>query len=236
MDEKNTSDQITAALTAMHALLTRSLEIGREDHQLQQSMLDLDKQRTRNIADLLDHTELTNGLASERTNMAKESTDLVRKQTQLSTRSTELSVIRTDMSRERSGLAAQRTDMAVLRTDLSRSRTDLAEQRNKMAMNRTQFSLKRTALAHSRTTLANIRTHLAQARTYLALIRTGLAFLTIAIAFFRMFGISWWTLFDALLAAGSLAMTAFGLAGYLRATSMVKTLRKTFPAEEEAAA
>jgi uncharacterized membrane protein YidH (DUF202 family) len=236
MDEKKTSDQTTATLSAMHALLTQLIEIRTDDHHLHESMLDLDKQRTRDITDLLDHTEFTNGLANERTNMAKERTDLVRKQTQLSTRSTELSVIRTDMSRERSGLAEQRTDMAVLRTDLSRSRTGLAEQRTQMATNRTKFSLKRTTLAGSRTILSNIRTSLAQGRTYLALIRTGLAFFSIAIAFFRMFGISWWTLFDGLLAVGSLAMTAAGLTGYLRATSKVKTLQKAFAAEQDAAA
>lgn len=235
MDQEKFHDQVTATLNAIQALLARSVDFHEEETKLGKSILDVDKEHTQTSSDLLHHTELTNTLAGERTDMAKERTDLVREQTRLSTKSTELSVIRTDMSRERSGLAGQRTDLAVLRTDLSRARTGLAEQRTKMAGNRTQYSLKRTALAGSRTTLSNIRTSLAQGRTYLALIRTGLAFFSIAIAFFRMFGISWWTMFDAALAVGSLAMTATGLLGYRRANNRVKTLQNSFMTEEKAA-
>jgi len=235
MDEKIIIDRMNATLNAIQTLLARSLEIHQKDKAVIQSILELNKERTRTTADLLNHTELTNSLAGERTDMAKERTGLVREQTRLSTKSTELSAIRTDMSRERSGLAGQRTDLAVLRTDLSRSRTGLAEQRTTMADNRTRYSFKRTALARSRTILSNIRTALAQGRTYLALIRTGLAFLSIAIAFFRMFGPSLWSVFDGLLAVGSIVMTAAGLAGYRRANNRVKTLQKAFITEESAA-
>ncbi len=233
MDENNNSEQVTTILNMIQILLTKSLDIQQEDKGVIKAILDQDTQQTQTTVDLLHNTELTNGLASERTDLAKERTDLVRKQTQLSTRSTELSVIRTDMSRERSGLAGQRTDMSVFRTDLSRSRTGLADQRTKMANHRTQYSLNRTTMAGSRTILSNIRTSLAQGRTDLALIRTGLAFLTIAIAFYRLFGLSRWTLFDGLLALASVTMTAFGLTGYLRATNQVKVLKKTLNAQEK---
>lgn len=233
MDEEKFHGQVTATLSAIQALLARSIEFHEEDTERGKSILDLDKERTQTSADLLHHSELTNRLAGERTDMAKERTGLVREQTRLSTQSTELSVIRTDMSRERTGLSGQRTDLAVLRTDLSRSRTGLAEQRTKMAGNRTQYSSKRTALANSRTILSNIRTSLAQGRTHLALMRTGLAFFSIAIAFFRMFGLSWWTVFDGALATASIAMTAAGLAGYWRTNHRVKTLQKALATEEE---
>lgn len=233
MDQEKFHDQVTETLSAIQNLLARSIDFHEEETKLGKSILDVDKEQSKTNSDLLHHTELTRGLAGERTDMAKERTDLVREQTRLSTKSTELSVIRTDMSRERSGLAGQRTDLAVLRTDLSRSRTGLAEQRTKMAGNRTQYSLKRTGLARVRTTLSNIRTSLAQARTYLALIRTGLAFFSIAIGFFRLFGISWWSVFDAALAVGSLSMTAAGLVGYRRCNNRVKSLQQTFTSEEE---
>jgi len=236
MDEEKFYDQVTSTLSAIQALLSRSIEIQQDDAEIDRSIHDLEKKRTDTASDLLHHTELTNTLADQRTDMARERTDLVREQTRLSTKSTELSVIRTDMSKERSGLAGQRTDMAVLRTDLSRSRTNLADQRNKMASTRTQYSIKRTSLAGSRTLLSNIRTSLAQGRTNLALIRTGLAFFSIAIAFFRMFGLSWWSVFDGVLALGSLAITGFGIVGYRRASQVVKNLQHTFAAQEETTA
>jgi uncharacterized membrane protein YidH (DUF202 family) len=233
MDEQNFHDQVTSTLSAIQALLARSIEIQQEDTEIDRSIHDLEKKRTETSSDMLRHTELTNTLADQRTDMARERTGLVREQTRLSTKSTELSVIRTDMARERSGLAGQRTDLAVLRTDLSRSRTSLADQRNKMANTRTEYSIKRTSLAGSRTILSNIRTSLAQGRTHLALIRTGLAFFSIAIAFFRMFGLSWWSVFDGVLALGSLVITGAGIVGYKRATGVVKNLQQTFEAQEE---
>jgi urea transporter len=56
--------------------------------------------------------------------------------------------------------------------------------------------------------------------------------LSLSIAFFRIFGLSWWSIFDGLLGLGSLVMTAVGLAGYWRATRMVSTLEGRMPAEE----
>jgi uncharacterized membrane protein YidH (DUF202 family) len=150
--------------------------------------------------------------------------------------STELATIRTELSRERSSLAGQRTDLAVLRTDFSRSRTSLADQRTKMAGNRTRLSEKRTQLAGTRTVFSNMRTVLAQGRTYLALVRTGLTFLTLSIALFRMFGLSWWSAFDGVLALVSLAMTAIGLTGYWHSVRIVRALEGKVPAEEAAVA
>ena len=101
-----------------------------------------------------------------------------------------------------------------------------------MASNRTRFSEKRTNLAGTRTVFSNMRTILANGRTYLALIRTGLAFLTLSIAFFRLFGLSWWSLFDGTLALGSLAMTVSGLKGYWHSTRVFKALESKVPPEE----
>ena len=236
MDEEKFYEQITSTLSEIHSLLARSIEIQQENTKVEGLIHDQEKKTTETIADLLDHTELSNSLAVKRTDMARERTSLVREQTRLSTKSTELSDIRTSMSRERSGLAGQRTDLAVLRTDFSRSRTSLAEQRNKMAKDRTELSTKRTFLAGSRTILSNTRTALAQGRTNLALIRTGLAFFSIAIAFFRMFGISWWSLFDAALALGSVAITIAGIAGYRRAVGVTKELQRNFAEQDNTAA
>ena len=144
--------------------------------------------------------------------MAQERTALVREQTRLSTRASELAAIRTDLARERTSMGGQRTDLAVLRTDFSRGRTNLALQRTHMAGSRTLFSRKRTELAG--------------ARTHLALVRTGLAFLSLSIAFFRLFGFSWWSIFDGLLAVGSLVATIFGLSGYLRSLKSIHRIQE----------
>lgn len=233
MDETKFYDQIASTLSEIHALLARSIEIQRENTEVEERIHDQERKTTETVTDLLDHTELTNSLAVRQTDMARERTGLVREQTRLSTKSSELSVIRTSLSRERSELAGQRTDLAVLRTDFSRSRTSLAEQRNKMAKTRTVESSKRTFLSGSRTILSNTRTSLAQGRTNLALIRTGLAFFSIAIAFFRMFGISWWSLFDAALALGSAAITVAGIAGYRRTVRVTRDLQRDFAAQDE---
>ncbi len=233
MDEQEFHHQVTSTLSAIENLLSRSIEMQRESYQIARSIEEMGKSRTHTAVDMLDHSELTNSLALKQTDMAKERTGLVREQTRLSTKSTELGVIRTDLARERTGLAGQRTDLSVLRTDLARSRTGLAEQRNAMAGKRTHYSLKRTSLAGSRTILSNARTALAQGRTNLALIRTGLAFFSIAIAFFRMFGLSWWSLFDAVLAISSLVITGVGIIGYRRASRVVKKLQSQFAEQEE---
>jgi uncharacterized membrane protein YidH (DUF202 family) len=236
MDEDIFREQIAAALEAIHSQLVRSVTILEEDTEIDRSIRDLEKKRTDTTSGLLEYTAVTNTLAGHRTDMAKERTALVREQTRLSTKSTELSTIRTELSRERSSLAGQRTDLAVLRTDFSRSRTSLADQRTKMAGDRTRFSEKRTVLAGTRTVFSNMRTALARGRTYLALIRTGLAFLTLSITFFRLFGLSWWSVFDGALGLGSLVMTVIGLTGYWHSVRALRALEGRVPAEERAAA
>jgi uncharacterized membrane protein YidH (DUF202 family) len=235
MDEYRYNEQIASTLKAIHALLARSVNIQQIETEVERSIHDLEKKQTETASGLLGHADVTNTLARHRTDMAREQTALVREQTRLSTKSTELSDIRTQMSRERTTLAGQRTDLSVLRTEFSRSRTGLAGERNKMAGSRTRLSEKRTDLASTRTIFSNIRTALAQGRTYLALIRTGLAFFTLSIAFFRMFGFSWWSVFDGLLAMTSLAMTGIGIVGYRRANHRVDSLQISIPAEGEAA-
>jgi uncharacterized membrane protein YidH (DUF202 family) len=236
MDEDTFREQVAAVLDDIHAQLVRSVTIQAEGTEIDRGIRDLEKEHTEATSGLLECTAVTNTLAGQRTDMAKERTALVREQTRLSTKSTELSTIRTELSRERSSLAGQRTDLAVLRTDLSRSRTSLADQRTKMAGNRTRLSEKRTNLAGTRTVFSNMRTALAIGRTYLALVRTGLTFLTLSIGLFRMFGLSWWSVFDGVLALGSLAMTAVGLTGYWNSLRTVRVLEARVPAEEKAAA
>jgi uncharacterized membrane protein YidH (DUF202 family) len=101
-----------------------------------------------------------------------------------------------------------------------------------MANTRTLYSEKRNNLARIRTVFSNMRTSLARGRTHLALIRTGLAFLSLSIAFFRMFGISWWSIFDGALGVGSLVMTFFGLIGYFHSYRVVKSLEGLLPTDE----
>ena len=96
---------------------------------------------------------------------------------------------------------------------------------------RTQFSEKRTHLAGTRTVFSNMRTGLARGRTHLALIRTGLAFLSLSVAFFRMFGLSWWSIFGGALGIGSLVMTMFGLIGYMKSARAVKSLENLLPSD-----
>jgi uncharacterized membrane protein YidH (DUF202 family) len=236
MDEDSFRKQVAELLGEIHSQLARSVNLQEEGSEIEKNIRDLEKEHSETTSGLLECTNLTNSLAGERTDMAKERTALVREQTRLSTKSTELSVIRTDLSRERSSLAGQRTNLSVLRTDFSRSRTSLADQRTQMAGNRTRLSERRTDLAGTRTVFSNMRTALANGRTYLALVRTGLTFLTLSIALFRMFGLSWWSLFDGILALGSLAMTAIGLTGYWRTVRSVKSLEGRVPEQEKAAA
>ncbi len=228
----NHEKEMLSTLYSIRDLLAKSLDLQNEIRELTQSVLKEEAKGTQTISDLLEHAVVTSALAGERTEMAKERTALVREQTRLSTRSTELSVVRTDMSHERTEFAGQRTNLAVFRTDLSRNRTSLADQRTKMAENRTEFSQKRTFLAGTRTILSNMRTGLAHGRTQLALIRTGLAFLSLSIAFFRMFGISWWSIFDGALGLLSIGMTIAGIKGYLQSSHSVKRLQARLPAEE----
>jgi uncharacterized membrane protein YidH (DUF202 family) len=236
MDENTFREQIAAVLDDIRSHLVRSVNIQEEGTEIDKGIRDLQKEHSEATSGLLESTAVTNTLAGQRTEMAKERTALVREQTRLSTKSTELSTIRTELSRERSTLSSQRTDLAVLRTDFSRSRTSLADQRTKMASNRTRLSEKRTSLAGTRTVFSNMRTALAHGRTYLALVRTGLTFLTLSIALFRIFGLSWWSVFDGLLALVSVAMTVVGLIGYWKSDRTVRVLKGRIPAEENATA
>ncbi len=235
MVEDKYYEKISSTLTAIHALLVQTVDIQQTGTEINRSIHDLEEKQMESASNLLEHTAVTNTLATHRTDMAKERTGLVREQTRLSTKSTELADIRTQMAHERTALAGQQTNLSVLRTDFSRSRTGLAEQRNRMAATRTQFSEKRTTFAGTRTVFSNMRTALAQGRTYLALIRTGLAFLTLSIGFFRIFGLSWWSIFDGVLAVLSLVMTGTGLVGYKRANHRVDVLLLKVPEEEAAA-
>lgn len=224
MDEEIFRDQVSATLGTLRDLLNRSLVFQKDCNEIDKAIHDLEKKNTETSAGMLESAIITNELAGQRTDMAKERTALVRQQTKLSTRSTELATIRTQLGRERTSLANQRTDLAVLRTDMSRSRTRLAGERTKMAAKRTELSMGRTSMAETRTILSTQRTELAKGRTYLAFIRTGLAFLTLSITLFRLFGLSWWSLFDGGLVAVSLFMIAIGLAGYRRSARAEKTL------------
>lgn len=207
MAELNSNTRVEEMLDDIRSLLWRSVA-------LQEDSIDLEKQSGEANAGLLQHASTDTALSQQRTGLAQERTSLVRAQTQLSTRSTELSEIRTDLARERRNLAVERTDFAALRTDLARGRTHLSEQRVQMAEVRTKLAEKRTMMAITRTIYSKMRTELARGRTYLALMRTGLAFVTIAIFLFRQFGISWWTAFDATMAAASVAATLVGIVGY----------------------
>ena len=231
MDKDNFREHVKTDLDQIHALLAGSLEVHKQEVEIGRSIHDLEQRRTETTANLLEYAGTTHSLAEQRTGMAEERTGLVREQTRLSTRSTELSNIRTELSHERTALAGQRTDLSVLRTEFSRTRTGLADQRNQMARTRTDLSQQRTRMAGARTIFSNMRTELARGRTNLALIRTGLAFLSISIAFFRIFGLTWWSLFDGVLGVVSLVMTTAGLAGYWQAMQLVKKLRRQTPAQ-----
>jgi len=236
MDKLNSDEQVVSILKEIHGLLRQSVDIQQRDTEIDDAIRLLAEKRTKATSGLMDHAALTHTLAAERTDLAKERNALVREQTHLSTQSTELSDSRTQMARERTDLAGQRTDLSVRRTEFSRSRTSLAEQRNQMAGDRTEYSQKRTSLAGTRTVLSNIRTAWAEGRTDLALIRTGLAFLSLSIALFRIFGVSWWSVFDGSLALVSSAMTVVGILGYIRAKRSIRILEPQIHASKEAAA
>ncbi|MEJ2038580.1 MAG: hypothetical protein P8X55_06550 [Desulfosarcinaceae bacterium] len=236
MNEDAFREQVSSLLDDIRLQLARSVNLQEEGTEIDKDIHELEKKHGEATAGLVEFNAQANNLAGQRTDMAKERTALVREQTRLSTKSTELSTIRTDFSRERSSLASQRTNLAVLRTDFSRSRTSLADQRTKMAGSRTRFSEERTTLAGTRTIFSNMRTLLAKGRTYLALVRTGMTFLTLSIALFRIFGVSPWSMFDGVLALGSLTMMTVGLRGYWRSVRGVQTLEGRLAAEDEAVA
>jgi len=82
---------------------------------------------------------------------------------------------------------------------------------------RTPLAKVRTFLADRRSMLSYIRTVLAKGRTGLAYLRTGLSFITIALVLFRIFGIGYLIVVEALLFVTGVVMTIDGLKWYLPA-------------------
>jgi uncharacterized membrane protein YidH (DUF202 family) len=73
----------------------------------------------------------------------------------------------------------------------------------------------RTDMAEERTSLAGHRTKLARARTGLAFTRTGIAFIGLGIGLMRQFQATRWTIFDVVLIAIGIFMSAEGFHWYL---------------------
>ena len=218
MGEVKPNKRVEEKLDEICCLLSRSVV-------LQEGAIDLGKQNGETSMSLLRHVGTDTDLAQQRNGLVQERTSLVCAETHSSTRSTELSeIIRTDLAREERNLAVEGTGVAALRTALARDRTSPSQESLYMAEMRTCLAETRNMLAISRTIYCKTRTELARGRTYLALIRTGLAFFTIAIFLFRQFGVSWWTAFDASIAAASLAATAVGLIGYKRTVHTTRNL------------
>jgi uncharacterized membrane protein YidH (DUF202 family) len=215
--ELKSNNRVEEKLDQICCLLSRSVV-------LQKDAIDQEKQSGETTVSLLRPAGTNGDLAKQRSGLVQERTSLVCAETHSSTRSTELPEIGTDLARERRNLAVERTDFAALRTEATPDRTSPSEQNVYMAEMRTCLAEKRNMQAISRTIYCKTRTELARGRTYLALIRTGLAFFTIAIFLFRQFGVSWWTAFDASIAAASLAATAVGLIGYKRTVHTTRNL------------
>ncbi|MEJ2364337.1 MAG: DUF202 domain-containing protein [Deltaproteobacteria bacterium] len=226
MGELKSNNRVEEKLDQICCLLSRSVV-------LQKDAIDQEKQSGETTVSLLRPAGTNGDLAKQRSGLVQERTSLVCAETHSSTRSTELPEIGTDLARERRNLAVERTDFAALRTEATPDRTSPSEQNVYMAEMRTCLAEKRNMQAISRTIYCKTRTELARGRTYLALIRTGLAFFTIAIFLFRQFGVSWWTAFDASIAAASVAATVVGLIGYKRTMHATKHL-DVMAAEHEA--
>ena len=89
----------------------------------------------------------------------------------------------------------------------------------------------RTPLAKVRTFLANVRSHfacyrtsLARGRTGLAFLRTGISFITTALLLFRVFGMGYLTMLEAVLFATGMVMVVDGLRWYLPVRATGKNL------------
>jgi uncharacterized membrane protein YidH (DUF202 family) len=90
------------------------------------------------------------------------------------------------------------------------------------AAGRTPLAKARTFLADRRSMLSYVRTALAKGRTGLAFLRTGLSFITIALVLFRLLGISYLIVVEALLLITGMVMTMDGLKWYLPARTVGK--------------
>lgn len=80
---------------------------------------------------------------------------------------------------------------------------------------RTPLAKVRTFLADRRSEFACYRTSFARARTGLAFIRTGISFMTVALVLFRIFGIGYLIIFEALLLAAGIIIVVDGLLWYI---------------------
>lgn len=96
---------------------------------------------------------------------------------------------------------------------------------------RTPLAKVRTFLAERRSTLAYYRTALAKGRTGLAFLRTGLSFIAIAVVLFRIFGVGYLTIAEALLFAAGAVMTVDGMRWYLPARSVARKPLACAPTE-----
>jgi len=85
---------------------------------------------------------------------------------------------------------------------------------------RTPLAKVRTFLADRRSMLSYYRTALAKGRTGLAFQRTGLSFITIALVLFRIFGVGYLNVVEALLLVTGVIMTIDGMKWYLPARTI----------------
>ena len=92
------------------------------------------------------------------------------------------------------------------------------------AAGRTPLAKVRTFLANTRSQFACYRTSLAKGRTGLAFLRTGISFITTALLLFRVFGMGYLVILEALLFVAGLVMAADGLRWYLPARATGKNL------------
>jgi len=87
---------------------------------------------------------------------------------------------------------------------------------------RTPLAKVRTFLAERRSLYACNRTSFAKGRTGLAFLRTGVSFIAIAVVLFRIFGIGYLTVIEALLLVSGVVMAVDGLIWYIPARKVGK--------------
>lgn len=96
---------------------------------------------------------------------------------------------------------------------------------------RTPLAKVRTFLAERRSLFACHRTSLAKGRTGLAFLRTGISFITIALVLFRIFGIGYLAIFEAMLFISGIIITIDGLKWYIPARKTGKKHLNCAPTE-----
>ena len=92
------------------------------------------------------------------------------------------------------------------------------------AAGRTPLAKVRTFLASARSQFACYRTSLAKGRTGLAFLRTGISFVTTALLLFRVFGMGYLIILEALLFITGIVMAVDGLRWYMPARATGKSL------------